>query len=61
MENICDKVKDFNYVFLIKDGYENIEYYINDVYKGYIDVVIFNLGYLFKGDKFIVIKFDMII
>ncbi len=49
-----DKGYAMNKVHLIHDGHENIEKYVD----GGIDVAMFNLGYLPKGDKSITTKDD---
>lgn len=50
LENTSDKLKKFNLlerVTLIKDSHENISQYIDEG----LDLIIYNLGYLPKGDK----------
>lgn len=47
-----EKVKNYNNVFVINDSHENHKKYINEK----IDGVMFNLGYLPKGDKQITTK-----
>lgn len=50
IENTKNKLKDEGYldrVFLIKDSHEKLSKYINEK----LDLIIYNLGYLPKGDK----------
>lgn len=54
LNNTYEKVKDFNNVTLIKDSFENIYNYVTN-FKG----VVFNLGYLPKGDKNITTKSEI--
>lgn len=58
IKNTKDKVKDYQNVKLIHDGHEKVKKYIPESDYGSIDVAIFNLGYLPKGNKSVVTKPD---
>lgn len=46
-KNLLDSQGNLDKVTLIKDGHENLDYYINEK----LNFIIYNLGYLPKGDK----------
>lgn len=54
--NTHKKIKDYSNVKLIQSGHENAKLHIPAEHHGHIDVAIFNLGYLPKGNKEIVTK-----
>ncbi|MCG7338402.1 class I SAM-dependent methyltransferase [Staphylococcus sp. ACRSN] len=56
LQNTSEKTNHLNNVSLIQDGHERVKEYISNDDYGHIDVAIFNLGYLPKGDKSIVTK-----
>ncbi|MCT4585149.1 MAG: class I SAM-dependent methyltransferase [Peptostreptococcaceae bacterium] len=51
-KKVLEEAKLYNNVHLINDGHENMNEYIKET----IDFIIFNLGYLPKGDKNLITK-----
>ncbi|HLR19911.1 MAG TPA: class I SAM-dependent methyltransferase [Staphylococcus sp.] len=54
IKNTKQKTIEHQNIILIQDSHENIKQYLSPTDMGNVDVAIFNLGYLPKGDKSIV-------
>ena len=54
IESTKERVKDYNNVFLINDSHSNVDKYVG----GKIDIAMYNLGYLPKGDHTITTTYE---